>query len=129
MIHQTVREYLDNPDRDHCFNFFDWFCRDSSLKNKQITLDKKVRKLVASTKIDMDSMRVWYKNNCPINGNLYDDIRFSDMETGKNIFCIVPCSGHDSRKGVSEVWGASNEFKEPLVRGTWKDVLKFFNVK
>ncbi len=125
---QTVRQYLDAPYEDNCNNFYDWFCKDSDLPNKQIALDKKVRRLMASTKLNMDTMYVWYKNNCPMSGSNYDDIRFSDHATGDVIFTIVPASGHKSTKGRAEVWGKVNDFEEPLVQGTWKDVLTFFGV-
>lgn len=125
MKEQTVRQYLDAPAQADCHNFYDWFCKDASLANKQIALDKKVRKLVASTKLNMDTMYVWYKNNCPMKGPLYDDIRFSDLATGDVKYTITPKSGHN---GKAEVWGYENEFKEPLVQGTWEDVLTFFGI-
>jgi len=125
---QSVRQYLDSPNPDECHNFYDWFCKDSSLANKRIALDKKVRRLVGSTKLNMDTMYVWFKNNCPMNGSLYDDIRFSDLATGTVIYTVVPRSGHKVNDGRAEVWGKENNFDGPLVVGTWKDILKFFNV-
>lgn len=124
----SIREYLSDPSAVSCNNFYDWFCKDASLPKKQEKLDKKVRKLVASTKIDVDTMYVWYKNNCPGFGNLYDDIRFSDLQTGKVIFTIVPRSGHKSDENRAEVWGRENNFQEPLAHGTWKEVRTFFGV-
>lgn len=128
MNNQSVKEYLANPTKASCNNFSDWFCRETSLENKQIALDKKVRKLALSDKIDCEKMYVWYKNNCPVNGSLYDDIRFSDRDTGDVIYTISPKNGHRSANGSAEVWGRENDFKCPLVSGSWKDVLNFFNV-
>ena len=108
--------------------FYDWFCKDSSLANKQKLLLGKVRKLSKSPKVDVEKMTVFFKNNCPGCGNLYDDIRFEDIETGDVVYAVVPASGFNSNFGQSEVWSKENNFKEPVVEGTWKDVLNYFGV-
>jgi hypothetical protein len=105
--------------------WYDWFCDDSALLGKTKRLGDKVIQLAASKKIDTDKMYVWFKNNCPMNGPLYDDIRFADIKTGDVIYNIVPRSGHS---GKAEVWGKENGFKAPLAQGTWKDIKKFFEV-
>jgi hypothetical protein len=48
------------------------------------------------------------------------------METGNVIFTIVPRCAHS---GKAEVWGRENNFNEPLVQGTWRDVKTFFGMK
>lgn len=108
--------------------WYDWFCRDQSLCGKTKALAPKVKRLAQSDKINQDTMYVWFKNNCPMSGKLYDDFRFADLETGDVIYTIVPSSGHSSNQGQAEVWGRENDFDSPLVAGTWKDVLKFFGV-
>lgn len=126
----SVRDYLSEKPGpyDHCGNFYDWFCKDSALPGKKRKLDAKVRKIAQSTKIDQDKMYVWYKNNCPCYGSLYDDIRFADIETGDVIYTIVPKSGYKVSAGKSAVYGRENGFKEPLVEGTWDEVLVFFGL-
>lgn len=109
--------------------WYDWFCRDTSLKSKTQTLGKKMLQLMKSDKIDTDKQYVWFKNNCPMYGRLYDDFRIADMETGEVIYTIIPSSGLESEKGQAQVWGRENDFQEPLVAGTWKDVKAFFGVK
>jgi hypothetical protein len=79
-----------------------------------------------STKIDTEKNYVFFKNNCPMRGGLYDDFRVCDMETGDVIFTVVPRCTHS---GKAEVWGRENEFKGPLVQGTWRDVKTFFGMK
>lgn len=125
-LNVSLATYLADPSTSqyaHCNNFYDWFCSDKALVAKQRTLDAKVRKIAKSSKVDVDKMYVWYKNNCPMFGHLYDDIRIADLHTGDIIWNIVPKSG---RNGKSEVYGPSNGFMAPLVSGTWKDVLDFF---
>jgi hypothetical protein len=106
--------------------WYDWFCRDTSLAAKTEKLGRKVLQLMKSTKIDSEKNYVFFKNNCPMRGGLYDDFRVCDMETGDVIFTIVPRCTHS---GKAEVWGRENEFKGPLVQGTWRDVKTFFGMK
>ena len=62
--------------------WYDWFCRDESLCGKTKRLAPKVKQLAKSSKVDVDNWYVWFKNNCPVFGSLYDDIRFADIKTG-----------------------------------------------
>ena len=108
--------------------WYDWFCRDTSLAAKTRKLGKKAIQLMKSDKIDINKNYVWFKNNCPGSGNLYDDLRIADIETGDVIYTIIPANGHTFVKGKAEVWGRENNFVQPLVSGTWKDVKAFFGV-
>lgn len=138
-MERSIREFIkkfDNGDFNsnnrsvQCdAGWYDWFCRDSSLRNKTYKLTAKLKKIINSEKINQDTMYVFFKNNCPCNGSLYDDFRICDRETGDVIFTIIPALGHESKFGQSEVWGRENNFECALVEGTWKDVLKFFNEK
>lgn len=128
-IHQYLRNYNNGmyADKDvstQCdAGWYDWFCDPTKLAAKTVKLTEKLKDIVYSTKIDRDKMYVWFKNNCPMNGPLYDDFRISDLETGDVVYTIIPRSSHS---GKAEVWGSENKFDGPLVRGTWRDVRKFF---
>ena len=102
-------------DSNTCFNFFDWFCQDKSLERKAIKLFKKVKTFVKKFDIDINSTYCFFKNNCPMVGPLYDDFRICDIESGDVLFTVTPKSGHN---GEAEIWGKSNDFKEPLYSGT-----------
>jgi len=130
-INTFVGKFLDGQFEDASFEtqckagWYDWFCKTESLRNKTRTLGKKVIQLLPSKKVDGETMYVFFKNNCPSRGSLYDDFRICDMETGDVIYTVVPRSGHN---GKAEVWGIDNNFDGPLVSGTWKDIKEFFGV-
>ena len=105
--------------------WYDWFCRDTSLANKTKSLGKKVMKIAKSSKVDIDKQYVFFKNNCPVPGPLYDDFRICDLKSGDVIYTVIPLSGHS---GKAEVHGKENNFKEPLAMGSWKDIKNFFGV-
>jgi hypothetical protein len=129
-VHAFDRGDFWNPSREvQCkAGWYDWFCRDSSLFNKTVKLAPKVKKIAKSPLIDSHKVYVFFKNNCPMRGSLYDDFRICDIESGDVLFTVVPSNGHKSSEGSAEVWGKLNDFKEPLVLGKWKDVLNFFRV-
>ncbi len=106
----SIREWVaafeagafDSPDRrTQCeAGWYDWFCRDTSLANKTRRMGSIVRK-VRGGKVDIDRCYVWFKNNCPLNGPLYDDFRFADRETGEVQFTItIACCWNEKRYAV-----------------------------
>lgn len=119
---------FDSPSRlTQCqAGWYDWFCEDSSLAAKTKALGEKLKQIADSKKINKEKQYVWFKNNCAMCGPLYDDFRIADIESGDIVYTIVPRSGHT---GKAEVWGRENDFKCPLVKGTWRDVVKFFNAE
>lgn len=136
MDNQSIRSFIQNFDegkydavdtKTQCdAGWYDWFCRDTSLAFKTKKLTRKLKVLLKSQKINQDTMYVFFKNNCPMDGSLYDDFRICDLETGDVIFAVVPSSGFNSKKGTAELWGRENGFDGPLVEGSWKDVKAFF---
>ena len=100
---------------DDCYNFYDWFCGETSLKNKAFKLFPMVKTFVKKFEIDTDKVYVYFKNNCPMAGNLYDDFRICDIETGDVIYTVTPKSGHIG--DGAEIWGKENDFNEPLYEG------------
>jgi hypothetical protein len=107
--------------------WYDWFCKDTSLHNKGKTLMAKVKQIMLSPRFNINDNCIWFNNNCPCFGTLYDDFRIADIETGDVLFCVVPSNGHDYDRGKSIVWGHDADGKrDELVRGSWKDVVEFF---
>lgn len=106
--------------------WYDWFCKDTALTAKTNKLLGYLKKIAGSKLIDQDAQYVWFKNNCPMDGNLYDDFRIADMATGNTLITITPKSGHRVMNGKGEVWSRSNDFKGPVFVGTWPEIVAWF---
>jgi len=138
MNEMSVREFIRNyekgsyedPSTDTMIDagWYDWFCEDDELKPRLDAMFPIVKQIAASSKIDTNKMYVFFKNNCPVRGDLYDDFRFCEIKNGDLVYTIVPASGHTKEKGMAEVWGRENEFKGALAKGTWNDILAYFGV-
>lgn len=114
----------DSPDvKTQCdAGWYDWFCKDTSLRNKTAKLYPKVIQIVNTNKINTDECYVFFKNNCPCAYPLYDSFSICDIKTGDVIFYVAPNSPHE--KGA--VVYAAPHFEEPAVVGKWKNVLEYF---
>jgi hypothetical protein len=111
--------------------WYDWFCKDSSLLRKTQRMGKIIAKLNQGGKVDLANCYVWFKNNCPLNGPLYDDFRFADLETGEVQFTIQLDCCWNNHKYV--VWGRREKGKEfnhdkPLFEAdSVKELVEWFN--
>lgn len=114
--------YLDSDGTEGgCFNFYDWSCRGESLKGKANKLFPMVRRFAKKMNIDLSKHYVFFKNNAPCTGSLYDDFRICDIKSGEVVWTVIPKSGHSF---MCEVWGAENEFKTPIFKG--KNLSEFY---
>ena len=104
------------------YGFCDWFCKDSSLEKKGPALMRKAIKFLDNhPEVDRTKVYIWFKNNCPMVGPLYDDFRIADLETGKIVFTVTPKCSHS---GLAEVWGMENSFSGPIkTAATFKELL------
>lgn len=97
--------------------WYDWFCSNKSLPKRlksMIPFVHKVAKALEDGGTDLTTVYVFFKNNCPMNGPLYDDFRICRMDNRDVIYCIafVPDGVHGKagrRVEVSAVknWGKS----------------------
>ena len=133
-IEEFVRRFTNgeynNKDRKTQIlaGWYDWFCKDSSLANKTKFLGNKVVAIADSDKFDKNKCYVFFKNNCPCVGPLYDDFRICDIETGDVIFCCqhLQKGSHGCDKTHWEIYDVRDATFAPKVNGTWRDVYKFF---
>ena len=119
---------FDAPDLDtQCdAGWYDWFCKDTSLKNKTKKMGNIVKCVKDGGRINLDTSYVWFKNNCPCVGRLYDDFRFADLETGNVLYTI--CIDDDRSDFKYEVWGRDNNFKGMIVGfNTKKELVNWLN--
>lgn len=105
--------------------WYDWFCTTNALNNRGKVLLQKLYQIRKSTKFDSEKTYVFFKNNCPCNFGLYDDFRICNIESGEVLYTVIP-SMKDSDKAHAELWGLDNNFNEPIVYGTWKDIKDWF---
>jgi hypothetical protein len=94
-----------------CFNFYDWFCKSSSLERKSKKLYRAAIRFCKEMNIDLESHNVFFKNNCPMFGPLYDDFRICDLEEGNVVYNVTLKSGHS---GEAEVYSRDHGFNEPV---------------
>ena len=80
----------------HCNDFYDWFCQDSSLEGRAKKLKGLAKKLVDHLGLDKNKVYVFFKNNCPMGGPLYDSLSICDRKSGDVILWATPKSGHDN---------------------------------
>ena len=106
--------------------WYDWFCPDSALAGRL----KKISKVVMgiTDPFILDNYYVWFKNNCPLNGPLYDDVRFEPLEGERNgkYFLVLLDSPHEQAKWVlyTERYG----FQEPEFQcGNVRDMIRYVN--
>ena len=110
--------------------WYDWFCKDSSLANKTKKMGNIVRQVKRGGKVNLNDWYVWFKNNCPLNGPLYDDFRFASLETGDVQFTIqINCCWNKHRYAVyGRTTDGEGHWDEPLFESdSLKDLVKWLN--
>lgn len=133
---RSVREWqneynsgaFESPERRIQINagWYDWFCKDTSLANKTKRMGQIVKQIKDGGKVDLDNYYVWFKNNCPLNGPLFDDFRFAKKEDGEVQLTIQLNCCWNSHKFT--VYGRRNEFKEPLFGSdSQRELVKWLN--
>jgi len=106
--------------------WYDWFCKDSSLANKTKKMGNIIKQIKVGGKVDLENSYVWFKNNCPVKGPLYDDFRIADIENNNNLFVIqIDCAWNDSKYTVYE---RLDGFEKPVFKSdSSRELVKWFN--
>ena len=100
----SISIFLEDPiaNSDNCSNFYDWFCKDSVLEKRMLRMIPKIKFLVKEKIINPETTSIMFKNNCPCNGSLYDDMRFCDLENNY-LGGICPTTGHKA-ENLTSIW-------------------------
>ena len=112
----SINQLLKNPEKEikeaRCHLFYDWFCSDTALVNRALKFIPLLQLLVDKGLLDGDSNYVWFKNNCPMDGKLYDDMRISTIENSTFLggFCL-DC-GHNSSLKEASFWTIDQNSRE-----------------
>lgn len=131
-VHSSIQEVVNSEltDKEILNLWYDYFCKSSSLVNKGRALIRKLKKIYKLNELsgrkyfDPNKTYVFFKNNCPFCGSLYDDFRICDLETREVIFTIQ-VNRYD-QKHSAELWGQPNNFEGAILEGSIKDVYNYF---
>ena len=76
----------------------------------------------------LDHYYVWFKNNCPLSGPLYDDIRFEPLHGDRSgkYFVVIRDSPHEAHKWT--LYTGRHGFEQPeFTCGNVRDMLRHIN--
>ena len=126
---KAFKEGRFDSDEAQCdAGWYDWFCKNASLKNKTKRLGSIIKQIKDGGKVDLDKNYVWFKNNCSLCGPLYDDIRFADMETG-DVLMNISCNDA-MEKSRYVVYSKENNFERPVAQfNESRKLVKWLNTK
>ena len=104
----------------------DWFCGDGALAGRL----KRIAKVVTgiTEPFILDNYYVWFKNNCPVSGPLYDDVRFEPLSSERDgkYFIVTKDSPHEKAKWVLHT--ERHGFDSPEYEcGNVRDMIKYIN--
>ena len=128
----TLDEFLSEDVKTQIkAGWYDWFCKDSSLRNKTYKMGRIITQFKEGGKIDFKGCYVWFKNNCPLNGPLYDDFRIASLEDGEVQFTVqLDCVWNLRKYTVYGRKGKGEHFdcNKPLFESdSVKELVKWFN--
>ena len=106
--------------------WYDWFCADSALANRL----KKFGRIISKIDNDflLDNYYVWFNNNCPCIGPLYDDMRFEPLDQSLRETHCFGIAVDDKREDHKyQIFTARNDYNTEVEFDDARQVVKFLN--
>ena len=104
----SINTLLADPElieKTPCSLFYDWFCNKHTLPRRAKAMIPKIKFLVDQGIINGETTYVWFKNNCPVSGSTYDDMRFSSL-ISDDVYVggVAPRLGYDRCENRAMMW-------------------------
>ena len=115
-------EYIEDS-----YFFWDWFCQEKALKIKSKLLMTKAEKVMSKLGLDPETHRVFLKNNCPMDGKLFDSFSIcKNDESGDVVIWVAPSLGHTKMSGKAELVDFREKDEEgkakSIIANSWKEL-------
>lgn len=121
---------FDEPDIETQINagWYDWFCKDDKLQKKTMKLGKKLKSLLPTKLFNPDNTYVFFKNNCPVVGKLYDSFSICEISTGDVVFWVAPHCGYSrSYNKLPVVVNVKEDNNKEYIFNNWHKVKYYFH--